>query len=619
MRFLPRHPAGANSRVMPLIAPAALLAALAVCAPAVAAIHIEISGVDGELRRNVEALLSLELYKDRDRIEPDAVERLYRRVPVEVRDALKPFGYYEPQVSSTLKPDEHQRNWQVQIAIDPGTPVLLAAVSVVIHGAGAADAVFARLAAAPALRQGERLRHAAYEKLRADLQAAADTYGYLDARMLRHELQVDPAAHQARVLLELDTGERYVFGPTTIDQHAVRDAQIRRYLRYREGEPYDAGKLLRTQFALDDSQFFSTVEVTQGPRAAATHIVAINIRATTARNGYSLGAGYGTDTGPRGTLTWLDPRVNDSGHRLRVQLQLSHITQTLNARYDIPVGDPVREKLSVQLLDQTQDVVGSLVTQQIALQPSITQSFGGWQRVLSASFAHNITTDSVDGRLVDNLVVPGITFAAVPEGYLGEDLFSRKLYAELIGSHHVLGANANFLRLDLQSERVLNLSERWHLLLRGELGASAVGNFQNLPAAYRFFAGGDRSVRGFAFDALSPLDTRVLATFAKGQRGVPLDTTQFVAAAERLGGRHLLTGTVEFERDLPHSLGVAAFSDFGNAFNRLGDPLALSVGVGVRLRLPVLTVGIDIAKALHAPGFADLPGPRLHINISPKL
>src|ERR1700740_2407570 len=47
----------------------------AAAAPAWAGIRIEVSGVDSELRRNVLALLSLERYKDRDRIEPDAVAR----------------------------------------------------------------------------------------------------------------------------------------------------------------------------------------------------------------------------------------------------------------------------------------------------------------------------------------------------------------------------------------------------------------------------------------------------------------------------------------------------------------------------------------------------------------
>src|SRR5258708_27980328 len=279
------------------------LATLALCLlgaasmPAQAAIRIEVNGVDSELRRNVLALLSLERYKDRDRIEPDAVARLYRRVDGEVRDALRPYGYYAPTVNATLTPMDNQRNWRVQIEIDPGEPVLFDTISVLVHGAGAGDAVFERIGAAPSLRKGARLEHAAYEKVKSDLQLAAATYGYLDARLLRSELQVDPAAHRASVYLELETGERYHFGATTIEQTAIRATQIRRYLRYRDGEPYDEVKRLRTQFALDDSQFFSSVEVRPGIPDRVPHVLPISITASPASTGHSFGAGSRTHTG----------------------------------------------------------------------------------------------------------------------------------------------------------------------------------------------------------------------------------------------------------------------------------------------------------------------------------
>ena len=64
---------------------------------------------------------------------------------------------------------------------------------------------------------------------------------------------------------------------------------------------------------------------------------------------------------------------------------------------------------------------------------------------------------------------------------------------------------------------------------------------------------------------------------------------------------------------------AANLRDAGNAMDRFSDPLAYSVGLGFRLRLPVVTVGVDVAQALRAPGFDHLPGPRLHLNISPKL
>ena len=91
----------------------ALAGLAALAQPAAAAIRVEVNGVDATLRRNVLALLSLERYKDRDRLEPDAVERLYRRVDSEVRDALRPYGFYNPSVHSTLTADANRRNWRV--------------------------------------------------------------------------------------------------------------------------------------------------------------------------------------------------------------------------------------------------------------------------------------------------------------------------------------------------------------------------------------------------------------------------------------------------------------------------------------------------------------------------
>jgi translocation and assembly module TamA len=56
------------------------------------------------------------------------------------------------------------------------------------------------------------------------------------------------------------------------------------------------------------------------------------------------------------------------------------------------------------------------------------------------------------------------------------------------------------------------------------------------------------------------------------------------------------------------------FFDIGNAFNKFGDPLEYSVGVGVRYRLPVITLGLDVAQPLSRND-----SPRIHLNISPKL
>ena len=218
----------------------AWLAAMCLClAPlARANITVEIHGVDEQLHANVLAYLSFERYKKRTDLSADTVERLHNRVEREVQSALKPFGYYEPKVESEVK-DLGKGEWRVTIDINPGPPVLIDKIDVKVDGAGATDPLFQRITSNPPLHAGDRLSHATYESLKSDLQRTAATYGYLDAKLTRNELVVDPKNHTANVALEMETGERYRFGPTTIEQTSVKDALVRRYLRYHEGDYFD--------------------------------------------------------------------------------------------------------------------------------------------------------------------------------------------------------------------------------------------------------------------------------------------------------------------------------------------------------------------------------------------
>ena len=603
----------------------AVLLALAWCLPAVAGIRIEVQGVDAELERNILALLSMARYTDRTRLEPDAVERLYRRVHDEVSSALRPYGYYHPVIDSSLTHQERTNDWLVKIAVTPGPPMIIDEVDVAVHGDGATDPVFTQLLARLPLHKGDRLQHQRYDQFKGQLAATALNYGYLDARWEVSQLRTDATANLASVHLQLASGARYHFGATTIHQEAIRDERMRRFLQYAEGEPYDDLKRLRTQFALDDSLYFSSVTVNTGERDADKRVVPIEISATRARRSYQFAAGYGDDTGARGSISWLNPRVNSLGHRLQVRLQASLGLNTsaaaagpqeiFDARYDIPFGDLAREKMSLDFNAHDTQTNTSIRTSGLAFTPSITQVLGRWQRVVSAAVAHTITTNSdiiVNGlaqREVDDLIVPALTYASVPEGYLGEALLSRVLSLEVLGSHRDLGAKVDFLRVDLQSERRFTIAPSWHLLLRGEVGAINTRDITQVPGVYQFFAGGDHSVRGFGPNELSPVSVDA--------NGVPILDVN--GNQIHVGAKDLFAASVEVQRDLPRRLALAAFTDFGNAMNKFSEPLAYSVGVGLRWRLPGLTLGIDLAKAVHAAGLPSLPGPRLHLNISQTL
>lgn len=559
-------------------------------------LKVEVSGVEGDVRSNVLIYLSVERYRERKDVDEDTMRRLFNRVDGEVKNALRPFGYYEPKVNAEYRADG--KDWVVTVQVDPGEPVRVRELNIAITGPGAEDAAFNSIRNQSLLRIGTRLHHGSYEQVKGELTRVAAAQGYLAARMLRSDMLVDVPNHSASVDIQLDTGPRYSFGAISIEQDVIRPGLMRRFLRFKEGDAYSTTELLRTQFALDDSLFFSQVEVEPGTPDPETLMVPVRITAKKSRPVLSLGAGYGTDTGVRGTITWTNSRLNDRGHRFRSEIKASTTTRSVTTRYDIPIGDPALEKFSIEGLHDFQQI-SDLDTYETTFRPSITRMVGRWQTVSSLSLTRT-STDDGETNFTSNLLVPGIEIASVPEGFLGEAQFSRALYAQLIGSPQTLGSDASFIRLLVQSERSFDLNYQWHLLLRGEAGASIVNNFSELPGIYRFFAGGDRSVRGFGYQSLSPEE------LVRNRDG----TTEL----KRTGGRQLLVGSVEIVRDLPWNLALATFFDAGNAFNDFNVSLQYAAGVGVRYRLPGIAIGLDVAKPLSTGG-----NPRLHLNITPKL
>jgi translocation and assembly module TamA len=591
-------------------------------APANADVEIEIRGVGENIRANVLAYLSFERYKSSDDLSPEFVERLQERSEREVRGALRPFGYYDPVITSevTREGSGSDQDYSVVINIKPGTPVVVDKVDVNVTGPGAREKVFTDITGDMQIQAGDTLDHANYEALKGALLRTAATNGYLDARMLRNEMRVDPQAHTAQIEIEIETGERYRFGTTTIQQDSIDDALVRRYVRYHENDYFDATELLRTQFALDDSQYFSTVEVLPEERDRDSHIVPVSIVAEpNRRHRYSYGVGYGTDTQVRGTVAWEDRRVNRRGHRFRTEAKAADTAQSLDTRYVVPIGDPATEKFTLQLTGE-HERLGDIDDRSVNFIPSITHVRGPWfghywQRVMYVEFLHAESEFIASNRTdVQSLLIPGISFSLVPRKYLGEALFSRSLYAELRGSHSALGSDSDFLQVRMQAEHVFDIAPKWHVLVRADLGATAVSRTSTLAPSQRFFAGGDRSVRGFGFNDLSPVEQ------ATDENGNPLFDEDGDPVHEKVGGKHLFAGSVELIRDVGSRFAVAVFGDAGNAFDSFDDPLMYSAGIGVRLRLPVVSVGLDVAQALTTPaGSSEPPGPRVHLNFSPKL
>jgi len=578
---------------------AVLALAWATAAEAADRIRINIVGVDDAIAANVRGYLTLTRYAQRDDLTDAQVRKLADRAVDEAADALRPFGYYEPVVRSRTSRDDP--DWVVRLRIQPGEPVRMETVQVELSGPGSDQAALSAIAAASTLQPGTRLDHAAYENLKADLVRTALDLGYLDATLTRRELLVDPPRRTASAYLALDTGGRYRFGEITLRQDAINPALLERFVRFQTGDVFSNDQLRSTQFALEDSNYFSEVRITAGRRDPATLTVPISIEADRIkRDRYTVSLGYGTDTEIRGRFAWDNRRVNARGHRSRVELTGSAILTEAIARYIVPVGDPALEKLefSAAYIDEQ---LGDVDSERLETTAGLTQTMGKWQRVLFLRL-NNERSSYPDGtETEDLLLIPGISYASMPPNFLTGWVRDSAYYVELTGSPQSLGSDASYLRFYSRAERVWPISGPWYLRLRGELGTSWINDLSALPASQRFFAGGDRNVRGFALDELSPPAEDAGGVSSTSSKGV--------------GGEHKVVASLEIERDLPRNLRLAFFYDTGNAFNDWGTPLEYSVGIGLRWRLPMLLIGLDVAQALSESDRR----PRVHLNITQVL
>jgi translocation and assembly module TamA len=574
---------------------AVLLALLPLCA-AQAGIEIVIPDATEPVQNNIRAFLSLTRYAERDDVAQETMSRLQRRIVSETRAALEPLGYYEPEV--TYETVQEGDNWRVTIHVKPGRPVRLSEVSVTVIGPGEHQRAIQEVVELQDLKPGLRLNHGTYEHVKGALLRAAKNDGYLDARLTKNDLVIDRQERRATATIEVDTGKRYSYGAINVAQDVINDESMRRLLRMKEGDPYTLDSLLRTQYVLDDSQYFATVNIETGTvdREALTVPVTVSAEPNR-RHRFATSLGYGTDTEVRGKFTWDNRRVNTAGHRLKLELLGSSIIKSLGARYVIPVMDVALEKLefTANVVDEE---IGDTQSRRGEVGSGLTQVQGRWQRVLFVRLSNETTTEGDGSRNTAFYVFPGISYSTLPSYIVGGKPRPYRLYFELRGSPTTLGSDASFVQFRFQGERIFNFAERWHLDLRAELGTTrldsdrpAAEEILDLPASQRFFAGGDRSVRGFSLNELAPRDEN----------------------GDSIGGKHLATGTIEVVRDLPRNFGVAAFYDIGNAFDDFADPqLEYSVGLGVRYSIAVASFGIDVAQPISESG----KNPRFHLYIS---
>ncbi len=575
---------------------------------------ITISGADRLLDENLRAHLSIA--SEPCSAEQRRLNRLRPNVTRDVERAAQALGYY--RLTQRLEFTAGSPCWSLDIAVTPGEPVRFAAPQVNIASyqppATLLGDPFARLLAESPVREGAQLIHSNYEDLKSSLSAVAVEYGYFAARFNRSELAVDLQRNVAEVAIDFDPGVRYQFGTVNISPiDELSSRFISRYLPFAEGSPYSSEMLIALRENLNGSQYFSQVAVTpqlsmnpaeadrqQSGSQRGGRVVPVTVELTPRpRQSWSAGLGVTTDIGPRLTLTYQDRYINRSGHRLSADAALSPVRQEPNLTYVIPLRDPATESLSIStgyLGQQTNAFTSDTYRVGVSYRSTVDAWLLGneWLQNIYTNFQRE-NSEINDLREQSNLTISGINWSRTQSD---DPIFPTRgwrLFGQVSGASNAFLSDLSFLQV-YGSGKIIHPIGPGRLLLRAEAATTIVDAVGELPVTIRFFTGGDQTVRGYQFNSLGALNE----------------------LGEVIGGKHLLTGSAEYDFEVRPGWKLAVFYDVGNSFADFADfALHKAFGVGVRWMSPIGPIRADLGMGFRSSTEKD--SFRLHITMGPDL
>jgi translocation and assembly module TamA len=314
---------------------------------------------------------------------------------------------------------------------------------------------------------------------------------------------------------------------------------------------------------------------------------------------YSGEVYYSTDFGG-GVRVGAERRwLNKKGHKADAQVEYSQRLQEAALHYQIP--RPSREDRSydfgIAYRDETTDVSRS---QNFQLAASRSEKrWHGFTRTIGLKY---LVGDFEIGQEEEELEF-GSSRLLFAEGTLtrrrlNDRLEPRKGYVLDFGlrlASEALVSDTDLAQTWGRITWLIPQGEKARIKVRGEVGAMSVGDFNALPPDLRFFAGGDRSIRGFDYHEIGETNANGLI----------------------IGGEYLAVASGEYEYYFKEDWGAAVFVDAGDAFTG-SFGVNVGAGVGLRWRSPLGPIRLDVAFPVHT----DLPieeGWRVHVQLGPDI
>ena len=549
-------------------------------------LKLQITGIKGALKDNVD------IYLQKFR-EDDAIPSLsfHAELEREARKALQALGYYNSTIQVEAAADSPHT---IAMHITAGEPVRVITADIQLIGDAEHDADFLALVKQQAPAVGKKLHQGQYDGFKQALRNLALRKGYFDARFTESRLEVAAELNQAFIHLHFDSGNRYKFGEVSFNGSQIENERLYSMLPFAPEDDYLATKLGELNQSLAASGWFSSILVEGDVENIQQYHLPINVNLEPERrNIIETGIGYSTDVGPRLKLNWHKPWLNKAGHSLRSDMAISAIEQSVEAAYKLPLDTAATDFYQVQLGFRNRDNEDTSSRESNLLLERYWLLSSEWYRTVSVRWLYE---DFVQADQRDNisLIMPGVSYTRTRQKGGSMPYSANRLSLRVEVSDEAWGSDASFVRLRGRAGWIGSAGDNHRFITRVDGGAILMETLRNLPPSLRFFAGGDNSIRGYSYETVGPRNDE----------------------GELTGGRYMLTGTAEYQYRLSGNWWLAAFTDYGSAWDDTPDWVQ-GVGTGLRWASPVGPVRIDFAYGLDKAD--DGGGFQLHFSLGPEL
>lgn len=562
-----------------------LLLALALSAAPAHALRVAIDAPD-ELKPLFEAHLeAARAAKLGDTPDAEELARLQRQSDETARELLATEGYFSPTITISLTGEV------LRVAVTPGPRTRIQTVRVRFEGAlknrGADARLRTRIEQGFALKVGMPFRQADWTQAKTGALAPLLAGHYLAAQIAASEARIDPVAQAADLSVTVDSGPAFFYGEPEVVGNRRYPVSIAKNLNpARPGQPVSQQDVLDYQAALESSGYYSQAVVRIDPDPAQAAAATIRVEVTERpEKMLSLGGGVSTDTGARVQAEWLSRNIADQGLRLKLDTRIETRSQSAAGELAWPRGKSgYVHSLGVQW--KREDIEGQETRSSLVVAKR-SRTRGQIDTTLSLQYQSEM--QQVGGVLDVRNQALTANYAWTQRA-IGRAFYPREGYVtsvQLGGAAAALLSDTSFLRLAGRHTQYFRVGRTDRLVLRGEAGAVLADTRDGIPTSFLFRAGGDNSVRGYAYQSL----------------GRSLDGA--VASV-----RYLVTGSAEYNHFFNRDWGMAVFVDAGDAADSLdGLSPVFGYGLGARYRSPVGPVNLDLAYGEDTGKF------RLHFSL----